>query len=177
MSSLQANRERPLSEAVRMFGEGAPIRREIMALPAQQRVATLELRIVGASNLSSRDTNGQSDPYCEAHAWCTDDPSCSHVWRTSTKLKTLNPKWDVSETMHFKSQDAMLHLMVFDWDKIGVDDFLGEAPVHLSKYVDGKWHELRLELLRLNASSGKDPVTGTLEIELRFTVDSLNEEK
>lgn len=168
---MAANRERPLSErTVRVFGEGAPTRRDIKSVRPQDQAATLELRILSGVGLASRDSNGVSDPYCEAFVWCPDDPACSHVWRTATKLKTLNPKWDESETVHLTSRDAMLHLVAFDWDKVGSDDFLGEVPVNLSNYDNGRWHSLQLHLLQLDPASGKEPVTGFLEVELRFTI-------
>lgn len=153
-----------------MFGEGAPPRREIKAVAAAHRVATLEVRIVGGVGLASRDDTGQSDPYCEAHVWCPSDLSCQHVWRSATKLKTLNPKWDESEKCHLTSREAMLHLITFDWDKFGSDDFLGEVPVSLRDYADGKWHSLKLELLKLDAASSSGAVTGFLELELKVTL-------
>lgn len=153
-----------------MFGEGAPTRREIMAVPPDKQMATLELRVVSGVGLSARDGNGQSDPYCEVHAWTMSDTSCSHVWRTATKLKTLDPKWGEGETMHFTGTEAMLHLIVFDWDKIGVDDFLGEVALNLAEYADGKWHSLQLELQKLTGATSKEAVTGSLEIDLRFSV-------
>eukprot|EP00327_Prymnesium_parvum_P045867 CAMPEP_0205866586 /NCGR_PEP_ID=MMETSP1083-20121108/8494_1 /ASSEMBLY_ACC=CAM_ASM_000430 /TAXON_ID=97485 /ORGANISM="Prymnesium parvum, Strain Texoma1" /LENGTH=462 /DNA_ID=CAMNT_0053228591 /DNA_START=161 /DNA_END=1549 /DNA_ORIENTATION=+ len=166
---MAANRERPFSESVRMFGDGAPARKEIASIPTSNRVASLELRIIGGVGLASRDSNGQSDPYCEAYVWCPGDQSCSHVWRTSTKLKTLNPKWNESQTVHLTSMDAMLHLIAFDWDKFGADDFLGEVPINLRDFADGKRHSLQLELLQLDQGSSKDPVTGYLEVELKLT--------
>merc|ERR1712196_432167 len=98
------------------------------------------------------------------YVWCPEDPACSHVWRTATKLKTLNPKWEESETVQLTRKDAMLHLVAFDWDKVGSDDFLGEVPINLRDYADGKRHLLQLELIQLDPASGSDPVTGYVEV-------------
>ena len=64
----------------------------------------------------------------------------------------------------------MLHLVAFDWDKVGSDDFLGEVPISLRDYADGKRHALQLELLQLDPASSDEPVTGYLEVEIKYTV-------
>ena len=64
------------------------------------------------------DSTGSSDPYCEVYVWCTDMPVCEHKWRTSTRLKTLNPQWGEEATMLLPhagtAAPLLLHVIVFD---------------------------------------------------------------
>ena len=63
---------------------------------------------------------------------------------------------------------ALMHVVLFDWDKVGTDDFLGEALLALDEYLDGARHSLKLELdqLKGNHTQHDSPVTGFVEIEL-----------
>ena len=63
---------------------------------------------------------------------------------------------------------ALLHVVLFDWDKVGTDEFLGEALLGLEEYLDGARHSLKLELdqLKGNHDSHGSPVTGFVELEV-----------
>jgi Ca2+-dependent lipid-binding protein len=150
-------------------GSGASLVKEIKTFPAPTVRATIELRFLSGDGLAARDANGSSDPYCEAHVWCPDDANCSHKWRTSTRLATLNPKWDEREVFTVTTTNAFIHLLCFDWDRVGKDDFLGEVPISVRDYLDGKPHLLDLELIQLDPASSKEPITGSLRVELKAT--------
>ena len=128
------HRTRPANETgVQVTWEGgAPPRDERATLRAPEH--ELVLTVVGASDLAPADLNQTSDPYVECAVWTPESPQCRHVWRTRTKLNTLSPQWD--ETQRFPldtagSNRALLHVLVFDWDRVGEDDRIGEALISL----------------------------------------------
>ena len=101
--------------------------------------------------------------------WCPEDAACEHMWRTSTKMQTLAPMWNESKEAPLSSRKGyLMHVVLFDWDKVGTDDFLGEALLALDEYLDGARHSLKLELdqLKGNHTQHDSPVTGFVEIEL-----------
>ena len=53
-------------------------------------------------------------------------------------------------------------------NKVGTDEFLGEALLGLEEYLDGARHSLKLELdqLKGNHDSHGSPVTGFVELEV-----------
>jgi Ca2+-dependent lipid-binding protein len=102
--------------------------------------------------------------------WCPSKPSCKHMWRSQTKMQTLNPKWDESKRVGLlTSSSCLLHLVCFDWDRVGNDDFLGEALIDLSRYADGQTHSLKVELDQYDSTSTSDEVKGHLSIEVQVT--------
>ena len=128
--ALHRHRARPLSE--RLFHG----HRRISELKVPEELggstgASLWVRIVGAERLLVADSTGSSDPYCELYAWSPELPVCEHQWRTATKLKTLDPRWNEEVAMRLPSTRGFIHLCVFDWDNFGTDDFLGEALIDL----------------------------------------------
>jgi len=98
------------------------------------------------------------------------------MWRTKTQFETLNPSWEQDKDWSaapLPSRDAVLHLMCFDWDRTGTDDFLGECLIDLARYADGQKHELTCVLDRYDTSSGGDAVTGELVIEVQLHEERL----
>ena len=41
------------------------------------------------------------------------------MWRTSTKLQTLAPAWSEAQEVPLSRRRALLHVVLFDWDKVG----------------------------------------------------------
>ena len=70
--------------------------------------------------------------------------------------------------MPLSARRALLHVVLFDWDKVGTDDFLGEVLLELDEHLDGARHSLKLELdqLKGNQDSHASPVTGFIELEV-----------
>ena len=126
----------------------------------------LSVWLVSAAGLMSADDNGLSDPYCEIWVWCPGDASCDHMWRSKTILETLEPMWDEKREVALTGRRALMHVVVFDWDKVGTDDFLGEALVVLDQYLDGEQHTLELELDVLEGNDEDGDISGTIRIEL-----------
>ena len=162
---LSKHRERPVSE--RFGGDGAPPRSDIKRLHPELLDSTLQVRLLRASGLAARDDIGSADPYVEVWVWCPGDPSFEHMWRSSTKLRTTTPVWDEHiEALGLTRKRAMMHVVLFDYDKVGTDDFLGEALVALDEYLDGRKHHLQLELDVLAGNNERGQITGYVQLEI-----------
>ena len=74
--------------------------------------------------------------------------------------------WDEKREVALTGRRALMHVVVFDWDKVGTDDFLGEALVVLDQYLDGEQHTLELELDVLEGNAEDGDISGTIRIEL-----------
>ena len=72
-------------------------------------------------------------------------------------MQNLNPIWDKRDwaPAPLSKTECLLHLVCFDWDRAGTDDFLGESLIDLSKYEVGKAHQLQLQLVRLDHDLGQ----------------------
>ena len=165
---MRENRDRGIQ--VFDFSTGARVIETLAELPESQVEAHVRVKLVSGTNLMVADDSGFSDPYVDAFVWCPSKPSCKHMWRSETKLQTLNPHWDFSKRVGLLStSSALLHLTCFDWDKVGSDDFLGESLIDLSKYADGAMHKLRVDLDQYDSNSTRDEVKGylTLEVQLK----------
>ena len=95
---------------------------------------TVHLRV--ASGLLPADLNGYSDPFVKLHLGPT-------VVRSTMQRKTLNPVFN--EELRLPIAAAMdgsvaseLRCEVWDADKIGVDDFLGECTIVLAEAFQGE---------------------------------------
>ena len=40
------------------------------------------------------------------------------MWRTSTKAQTLAPSWNEAQEVPLSKRRALLHVVLFDWDKV-----------------------------------------------------------
>ena len=75
--------------------------------------------------------------------------------------------WDERiEALGLTRKRAMMHVVLFDFDKVGTDDFLGEALISFDDYLDGKKHLLQLELDVLEGNPEAGEITGSVQIEL-----------
>ena len=114
------------------------------------------------------DDTGFSDPYCDLFVLCPNRKECKHMWRSATKMQTLDPNWNESQRVPMLNTEALLHLVCFDWDKVGTDDFLGECLVDLSQYSDGETHQLTLMLDQYSSDSTSEEVKGYIVVEVRL---------
>ncbi|KAJ1454755.1 C2 domain-containing protein [Pelagophyceae sp. CCMP2097] len=72
-----------------------------------------------------------SDPYV---VLTVDSPECVAEFRTATRMRTLSPVWD-EEFAFEASQDATVHLTVYDYDVGRKDDVLDHARLSLQQLV------------------------------------------
>jgi len=133
----------------------------------------LQVSLKSGHNLLSADDNGYSDPYCDLFVLCPSRSTCKHMWRSSTKMSTLDPKWDEDQRVPLLTDGALLHLTCFDWDRVGNDDFLGECLVDLRQYADGRLHRLTLTLdqyeTAMKTNDANEEVRGKVVIEVKIT--------
>jgi hypothetical protein len=169
MKRLDKHRSRPIGEnLVQFMGDGAATKKEIKHVRREDTQSVLTLRLLGASKLRSADSNGMSDPYCEAWVFSMKDQAPEHMWRTATRRRTLEPKWDDTQKCPLTSGDFMVHLVVCDWDQVGSDDFLGEALITLQDHAPGRPQALQVTLDKFS-SSIKDTITGHVNLELTIS--------
>eukprot|EP00756_Hemistasia_phaeocysticola_P047895 Hpha_TRINITY_DN22351_c0_g1::TRINITY_DN22351_c0_g1_i1::g.177861::m.177861 len=106
--------------------------------------SSLVLTIKAARNLMAADRNGLSDPYVEIRAAplrvapgggtdSNDHPVCTTVRRA-----TLNPVWGESfefliDVERADAEGVSFNLTLWDWDRVGDNDYMGEVNVVLSK--------------------------------------------
>ena len=82
ISRFAKHRGRSLGESTVTWGTGAAEKRAIKTMRAEETAASVRLRVVRAAGLVAADSNGASDPYCEAYVFCPESSACSHMWRT-----------------------------------------------------------------------------------------------
>ena len=155
-----------------VFGRGAQgVRESIGSVAPEHTSHHLTLKLLHGADLLAADANGTSDPYCDIHVWCPEaQPTCEHMWRSETCMQTLQPKWNKVDwgRAPLASKRALLHLVCFDWDRQGSDDYLGECLLDLSYYADGKPHQLKLWLDQYDKDASKDPITGWVMVEIQL---------
>jgi len=166
---MDAHRKRD-SKLFQVFGRGAGTSEKIGTVAPDAVRYNFSVKLLEGAGLMSADDNGMSDPYCDLHVWCPDHSSCEHMWRSDTQNETLQPKWDKRDWQRapLTSKNGLLHLVCFDWDRSGKDDFLGEALVDLSRYTDGRTHRLKLMLDQYDTSATSDKVSGWVMVEIQI---------
>lgn len=73
--------------------------------------------------------------------------------------------------MELPAGRVLLHVLVFDWDSFGADDFLGESLMELTDHAKGNLHSAELELADL-ASSASARVSGRVRLQFLCTEDT-----
>nr|CAD7444341.1 unnamed protein product [Timema bartmani] len=83
----------------------------------------MEVTLLRAHDLVSKDMNGFSDPYCELKV------GDERKYKSSVKKKTLNPCWDESAIMGLPCNGGLLEVVLWDHDTFGTNDFLGSVSL------------------------------------------------
>eukprot|EP00163_Fabomonas_tropica_P023003 TRINITY_DN40270_c0_g1_i1.p1 TRINITY_DN40270_c0_g1~~TRINITY_DN40270_c0_g1_i1.p1 ORF type:complete len:429 (-),score=95.35 TRINITY_DN40270_c0_g1_i1:153-1439(-) len=126
-------------------------------------VGRLVFKAVRANNVLACDVNGKSDPYAVITVG-------DQQYKTSTQMKTLNPEWNEDFTFHvsvgkeLKLLGTELVVNLWDWDKVGSDDFLGMHKIALTDLKLGEKVCRTVELLNRKNVAGKK-MRGTLTYE------------
>jgi hypothetical protein len=76
-------------------------------------------------DLPIADIGGTSDPYCVVTAG-------QQTKQTEVIKKTLNPEWN-QKFIFLLEQPEVLKFTVWDWDRVGEHDFLGECEIETSQ--------------------------------------------
>lgn len=86
------------------------------------------LKLISGEGLMAADRNGKSDPFIVVSVDGKD------VYKTEIVKKSLNPVWNESTKIAVPSRKhSKIALHVFDWDRAGTNDPLGDAYVDLYK--------------------------------------------
>ncbi|KAK3548644.1 hypothetical protein QTP70_015932 [Hemibagrus guttatus] len=93
-------------------------------LDNMQDVGYLQVKVLRATDLSSTDLNGKSDPFCVLELG-------NSKLQTQTIHKTLNPEWRTAFTLPIKDIHDVLMLTVFSEDGDKAPDFLGKVGIPL----------------------------------------------
>ena len=164
-------------KVVSMFEEDQSRSRELFLTETaksleKQLLLTVTIGIREARNLPAMDLNGFSDPYYKVYL----DGELSY--QSEIVKKTLNPKWEGEITHQSKGTNIRkvytLRIEVWDWDRIGSDDFIGDVAIEvdMSKkkriQVKNKW----FKLMRKNSKEN-----GEILCDLMFSIDGFEEDK
>jgi len=90
----------------------------------------LKVNIISARGLRKADWFGLSDPYCTLQL--RGEPGIRG--KTDVKKKTLEPTWNYkAEVARYDGQSLVLK--IYDWDRVGSHDYLGEATVPANAFM------------------------------------------
>lgn len=130
---------------------------------AQAQGAQLALTLHNATDLMIGDSNGFSDPYVIVKL----GSERTHHYRTKTKKKTLNPKWEETCLIPRISPGCEILFEVWDKDTLTTDDFLGQATLRIPALQN--LHRLPLTLIPKDRRHPDFDIKGQLFVSLNFT--------
>ncbi|KAF6037771.1 MCTP2 [Bugula neritina] len=101
-------------------------------------VGWLQLKVIRAHGLSSKDWGGKSDPFCTVELVNT-------MLQSHTSYNTLNPEWNRVFTIPVKDIHSVLEVTVYDEDKDMKKEFIGKVAIPLIMIENGvqKWYGLK----------------------------------
>ena len=86
----------------------------------------LDVTVISAAHLPQKDFFGSCDAYCIL------GPSKRNSVQTQVVKNTYSPTWKEVFTFDISSPDDYIQLRVFDWDRTGDHDFVGQAKIPVS---------------------------------------------
>ncbi|XP_067937868.1 multiple C2 and transmembrane domain-containing protein 1-like [Watersipora subatra] len=101
-------------------------------------VGWLQVKVIRAHDLSSKDWGGKSDPFCNVELINT-------MLQSHTAYSTLNPEWNRVFTMPVKDIHSVLEVTIYDEDKDMKKEFIGKVAIPLILIDNGvqKWYGLK----------------------------------
>jgi len=137
----------------------------------------ITITVVAGRNLAIKDKSlfgqGSSDPYVKIHFLET------QLCRTKTVMKSLNPVWNQTFTffvmpMGLEAEKCgSIHFEMFDYDRCGGDDPMGDAFLPLADIFDSATHK---KFLKLQTNENTDctrttyNVSGGVEVVVKMNV-------
>ncbi|KAA0150156.1 hypothetical protein FNF29_05397 [Cafeteria roenbergensis] len=132
------------------------------------------VEVLRCDDLEAADLLGTSDPYVVATSSHADGTSANELrFKTKVRFRTLCPRW-ANERFLFQPLEEVgdvVTLRVFDFDRIGADDPLGEAVLDFSLLPENQPLELVLPL------AGVSTGTITVRVERQLSAQGLNLEQ
>ncbi|POW18700.1 hypothetical protein PSHT_05469 [Puccinia striiformis] len=111
-----------------------------------------------AKDLMAADRNGYSDPYAQFVL------NGAKVFKSSVQKKTLNPKWTERFDVEIPSRAAAeFYVNVYDWDRVGTSDKLGQGRIDLSNI-----EPMIQSTVLVNLSQGDNTQKGQVQIRMTF---------
>jgi len=114
------------------------------------KIEELEVKVLRGSNLIKSDFFSQSaDPYVVIKYHALEK-------KTPVLKNTLHPEWMATFKFHYNENEPYIHFEVWDHDRIGQHDFMGEVSFALWEVLDsGDWLSRTLPLHANNEDSKK----------------------
>lgn len=113
----------------------------------------LQVHVLEARNLASRDENGLSDPFVRLQLGSTKAKS-------AVVYKNLNPSWHEEFFFNVDGSDEELVVVVWDEDRFS-RDFLGQVKVPISDILTAEKQTITRQWYPLKRNDkSKFPVTG-----------------
>ncbi|KAH9818867.1 C2 domain-containing protein [Melampsora americana] len=117
----------------------------------------LTVMLENAKDLMAADRNGYSDPYAQFVL------NGMKVFKSNVQKKTLNPQWMEKFDVEVPSRvHADFVVQVFDWDRVGASDKLGQAEIDLKELEPMQQSTMALKL------SHEGSERGVVHIKLTF---------
>ncbi|MBA0574266.1 hypothetical protein Golob_001493 [Gossypium lobatum] len=148
-----------------------PVRKIIPILPGDysdlelKPVGTLEVKLVQAKDLASKDMIGKSDPFAVVFV----RPLRDKIKTSKTINNQLNPIWN--EHYEFIVEDAStqhLTVRIFDDEGIQAPELIGCAQVALKDLEPGKVKDIRLKLVKDLVVQKDTKNRGQVQLELLY---------
>nr|XP_058949786.1 AT-rich interactive domain-containing protein 1A-like isoform X5 [Pocillopora verrucosa] len=129
-------------------GKGARVTGRLqLKLFYDEDAANLNVTVVGAEGLAPKETTTPPNPYIRIYF--LPDKSMQSKRRTKTAMKSFNPKWNQTFVYPCRPQKfsgRALEVTVWDYDKVGSSEFIGEVVLSMSEAnLDGNgyWYPLK----------------------------------
>ena len=155
-AAAQAAREAATQEEARddrTLGKiGSKVGGLTRASSKDEPAGTVTVRVLRATGLIAADKGGTSDPYVVVQS------AGGKKEKTSVKKGTVNPFWDETLELSVFDVAAPLSFEVWDHDKIGMNDSLGNGEILLAQCSPGTPTALRVAL----------STQGTVEVVVTF---------
>eukprot|EP00906_Rhabdomonas_costata_P018255 RCo026636 len=133
---------------------------------AESYLGVFRVRLLRGRDLLGMDPGGNSDPYVKV-AYANEQE------RSSMVRNTRSPTWDYSCRFLVtpSTQDMPVVLSVFDWDRVGKDDYIGSVEVSTAEVLARPMTPQALSLVLADLQGkhkGKYARLGELDVELTF---------
>jgi hypothetical protein len=159
-SSWELQKAMTDAELQRLMEEKLRLEEELRSLRSRS-IGMITIGVIEARGLMGLDLQGKSDPYAIL--------TVERQREKTRKIKnTVNPKWDAGFKFYVSEHDALLQVVLYDWDRFLPDEFLGKLLIPVAELPDGQQFERWYTLLP--KKPGKK-VSGELNLRILYQKD------